>query len=57
MSIEFLIAVSNCPFCMLQFKRVLDQKKEKGEEVGFKLYDFYELFADAYKKGLKSARI
>jgi hypothetical protein len=34
---------------MLQFKRVLDQKKEKGEEVSFKLYDFYELFADAYK--------
>nr|MDO8079263.1 fumarate reductase (CoM/CoB) subunit TfrB [Candidatus Freyarchaeota archaeon] len=41
--------VTNCPFCMLQFKKVLDQKKERGEEVGFKLYDFYELFSDAYK--------
>jgi fumarate reductase (CoM/CoB) subunit B len=41
--------VTNCPFCMLQFKKVLDQKKEKGDEVRFKLYDFYELFADAYK--------
>ncbi len=29
------------------FMEVLDQKKEKGEEVGFKLYDF-ELFADTY---------
>ena len=41
--------VTNCPFCILQFKKVLDQKRERGEEVGFKLYDFYELFADAYK--------
>jgi Fe-S oxidoreductase len=40
MNREFLIAVTNCPFCTLQFKRVLDQKKERGEKVGFKLYHF-----------------
>ena len=27
----------------------LASRRERGEEVGFKLYDFYELFADAYK--------
>jgi fumarate reductase (CoM/CoB) subunit B len=46
--------VTNCPFCMLQFKRVLEQKEKKGEAVGFNLYDFYQLFADAYKPSPKS---
>ncbi len=41
--------VTNCPFCILQFRRVLELKREKGEEVGFQLYDFYELFANSYR--------
>ena len=41
--------VTNCPFCIISFERVLNVKKEQGEDMGFELYDFYQLFADAYK--------
>ncbi|MFX1558470.1 MAG: heterodisulfide reductase-related iron-sulfur binding cluster, partial [Promethearchaeota archaeon] len=41
--------VTNCPFCMISFERVLDLKKAQGEDMGFKLFDFYQLFANAYK--------
>ena len=41
--------VTNCPFCIISFERVLQLKKELGEDLGFKIYDFYRLFADAYK--------
>ena len=41
--------VTNCPFCVISFERVLNMKKEQGIDMGFKLYDFYRLFADAYK--------
>lgn len=41
--------VTNCPFCVISFERVLDMKKQQGEDMGFDLYDFYRLFADAYK--------
>ncbi|MFX0133399.1 MAG: 2Fe-2S iron-sulfur cluster-binding protein [Candidatus Hodarchaeota archaeon] len=41
--------VTNCPFCIISFERVLQLKKEKEEDIEFKIYDFYKLFADAYK--------
>ena len=41
--------VTNCPFCLISFERVLSLKKEQDEAMGFDLYDFYRLFADAYK--------
>lgn len=41
--------VTNCPFCVISFNQVLNMKKEQGEDMGFELYDFYRLFADAYK--------
>jgi len=41
--------VTNCPFCIMSFERVLNLKEEKGEDMGFKIYDFYHLFSQAYK--------
>ena len=41
--------VTNCPFCVISFDKVLNMKKEQGKDMGFELYDFYQLFADAYK--------
>ncbi|TFG25558.1 MAG: succinate dehydrogenase/fumarate reductase iron-sulfur subunit [Promethearchaeota archaeon] len=41
--------VTNCPFCVMSFERVLELKKAQNEDMGFDLYDFYRLFADAYK--------
>ncbi len=41
--------VSNCPFCIISFERVLNLMKEQDEDIGFKIYDFYRLFANAYK--------
>jgi len=41
--------VTNCPFCIISFERVSSLKKEQGEDMGFEIYDFYHLFADAYR--------
>ena len=41
--------VTNCPFCVISFERVLNMRKSQGEDMEFELYDFYRLFADAYK--------
>ncbi|MBU4075857.1 MAG: hypothetical protein KKI06_03990, partial [Euryarchaeota archaeon] len=40
--------ISNCPFCILSFERVLRLKEEAGEKMGFRIIDFYELFNEAY---------
>lgn len=40
--------ISNCPFCILSFERVLNLKEEAGESMGFRIIDFYELFSEAY---------
>ncbi len=40
--------ITNCPFCILSFERVLKLKEEAGERMGFKIIDFYELFSEAY---------
>ncbi len=34
--------ITNCPFCVLSFERVLEMKEKKGEKMGFKIIDFYE---------------
>lgn len=41
--------ITNCPFCVLSFERVLHLKEEAGEKMGFRIIDFYEMFSDAYK--------
>jgi fumarate reductase (CoM/CoB) subunit B len=40
--------ITNCPFCVLSFERVLHQKEDAGEKMGFRIIDFYEMFNDAY---------
>jgi fumarate reductase (CoM/CoB) subunit B len=40
--------ITNCPFCVLSFERVLGMKEEKGEKMGFRVIDFYEMFSEAY---------
>lgn len=40
--------ITNCPFCILSFERVLHLKKEAGEKIEFRIIDFYEMFSDAY---------
>ena len=40
--------ITNCPFCVISFERVLHLKEEAGEKIGFKIIDFYEMFNDAY---------
>lgn len=40
--------ITNCPFCILSFERVLQLKEEKGEKMGFRVIDFYEMFSEAY---------
>ena len=40
--------ITNCPFCVISFERVLHQKEEAGEKIGFKIIDFYEMFSHAY---------
>ena len=40
--------ITNCPFCVISFERVLHLKEEAGENVGFRIIDFYEMFSDAY---------
>lgn len=40
--------ITNCPFCIISFERVLNLKKEAGEKMGFRIIDFYEMFSDAY---------
>jgi fumarate reductase (CoM/CoB) subunit B len=47
---EFCIdtLITNCPFCIISFERVLRMKEEAGEKMGFRIIDFYEMFSDAY---------
>ncbi len=40
--------ITNCPFCVLSFERVLGIMEEKGEKIGFRIIDFYEMFSEAY---------
>ncbi len=40
--------ITNCPFCVLSFERVLRLKEEAGERMGFRIIDFYEMFSDTY---------
>lgn len=40
--------ITNCPFCVLSFERVLALKEEAGEKMGFRIIDFYEMFSKAY---------
>jgi fumarate reductase (CoM/CoB) subunit B len=40
--------ITNCPFCVLSFERVLGMKEEMGEKMGFMVIDFYEMFSEAY---------
>jgi fumarate reductase (CoM/CoB) subunit B len=40
--------ITNCPFCVLSFERVLHLKEEAGETMGFRIIDFYEMFSNAY---------
>ncbi len=40
--------ITNCPFCIISFERVLQLKEEAGEKMSFKVIDFYEMFSKAY---------
>ncbi|MEM0449693.1 MAG: fumarate reductase (CoM/CoB) subunit TfrB [Methanomassiliicoccales archaeon] len=40
--------ITNCPFCVMSFERVLDQKKRAGERIQFRIIDFYEMLSEAY---------
>ncbi len=40
--------ITNCPFCILSFERVLGLKNDAGENMGFRIIDFYEIFSKAY---------
>ncbi|VVB89777.1 Fumarate reductase (CoM/CoB) subunit B [uncultured archaeon] len=40
--------ITNCPFCVLSFERVLQLKEETGEKMEFRIIDFYEMFSEAY---------
>jgi fumarate reductase (CoM/CoB) subunit B len=40
--------ITNCPFCVMSFERVLELKEDEGEKVGFRIIDFYEMFSEAY---------
>jgi fumarate reductase (CoM/CoB) subunit B len=42
--------ITNCPFCVMSFERVLEQKEKAGERVDFRIVDFYEMFSEAYGK-------
>ncbi len=44
--------ITNCPFCVMSFERVLQLKEEAGEEMGFSIVDFYELFSRSYGESL-----
>ena len=40
--------ITNCPFCVMSFERVLQLKEEAGEKMGVKVIDFYEMYSEAY---------
>jgi heterodisulfide reductase subunit B len=40
--------ITNCPFCVMSFERVLEQKAKVGERIDFRIVDFYEMFSEAY---------
>ncbi|MCU0861276.1 MAG: heterodisulfide reductase-related iron-sulfur binding cluster, partial [Methanomassiliicoccales archaeon] len=40
--------ITNCPFCVMSFERVLAQKEKAGERIDFRIIDFYEMFSEAY---------
>ncbi len=40
--------ITNCPFCVMSFERVLQLKEDAGEKLGFNIVDFYELFSQSY---------
>jgi fumarate reductase (CoM/CoB) subunit B len=40
--------ITNCPFCVMSFERVLSQKEKAGERIDFRIVDFYEMFSEAY---------
>ncbi|HEY9205231.1 MAG TPA: hypothetical protein VIO58_04865 [Candidatus Methanoperedens sp.] len=40
--------ITNCPFCIISFERVLRLKEEAGEKTGFRVINFYEMFSEAY---------
>lgn len=40
--------ITNCPFCVMSFERVLEQKEKAGERISFRIVDFYEMFSEAY---------
>ena len=42
--------ITNCPFCVMSFERVLEQKEKAGERIDFRIVDFYEMFSEAYGK-------
>lgn len=42
--------ITNCPFCVMSFERVLELKEKAGEKIDFRIVDFYEMFSEAYGK-------
>jgi fumarate reductase (CoM/CoB) subunit B len=40
--------ITNCPFCVMSFERVIEKKERAGERLGFRIVDFYEMFSEAY---------
>ncbi|HTY47377.1 MAG TPA: hypothetical protein VMB46_06900 [Methanomassiliicoccales archaeon] len=33
--------ITNCPFCVMSFERVLEQKEQAKEKIDFRIVDFY----------------
>lgn len=44
--------ITNCPFCVMSFERVLEQKEKAGERISFRIVDFYEMFSEAYGRSV-----
>jgi fumarate reductase (CoM/CoB) subunit B len=44
--------ITNCPFCVMSFERVLEQKEKAGEKIDFRIVDFYEMLSEAYGKSV-----
>ncbi|HTY47535.1 MAG TPA: fumarate reductase (CoM/CoB) subunit TfrB [Methanomassiliicoccales archaeon] len=44
--------ITNCPFCVMSFERVLEQKEQAKEKIDFRIVDFYEMFSEAYGKSV-----